>query len=248
MAAWFGFHQRLEQDQVVIVGVRGPPCSLASLTTSFAYEQFSCLNRPDHRCLAKYSSWNLSMEWQTVWSNLQLWRFLHPVRDTNWMIAHAVLSTADRLSYFGVRVSSACHCGAPKTLIHLFTQFPFALRLAAWYESMVCRILRPASVLNQSQLLVGYDRLVRIPPVFPCLLGILHHQIWIARNGYRYSNTPVDYPSTLARVKSSLHWYFNFLTVNCPCLCGIYHKNMGIAPLHTVAVLSCIKVFVCKVL
>ena len=65
-------------------------------------------------------------------------------------IAHAILSTADRLSYFGVRVSTACHCGAPETLLHLFTLCPFALRLAAWYESMVRRILHPASVLNQS--------------------------------------------------------------------------------------------------
>ena len=56
MAAWFGFHRRLEQDQVVIVGARGPPCSLRSLTASYAYEQLSCLNCPDHRCLAKYRS------------------------------------------------------------------------------------------------------------------------------------------------------------------------------------------------
>ena len=83
MAAWFGFHQRLEQDQVVIVGAHGPPCSLGSLTASYAYEQLSCLNCPDHRCLDKYRSWNLSVEWRTVWSNLQLWRFLRPVRDTN---------------------------------------------------------------------------------------------------------------------------------------------------------------------
>ena len=41
---------------------------------------------------------------------------------------------------------------------------------------MVRRILHPASILNQSQFLVGYDRSMRILQVFPCLLGILRHQ------------------------------------------------------------------------
>ena len=126
--------------------------------------------------------WQLN-DWPTVWSNFHLWRFIRPVRDTNWLIAHGILPTADRLTRFGMTVDSSCHCGQPESLVHLFTQCPLAKRLIAWYQILVRRVLPTLPRPAPSQILVGYDKSVKIPPVFPCLLGIIPHRIWVAYVG-----------------------------------------------------------------
>ena len=126
MAAWFGFHRRLEQDQVVLVGERGPPCPLGSLTASYAYEQLSCLNRPDHRCLAKYRSWNLSVHWQTVWSNLQLWRL--PMLYCPRLIVCLTLAFACRLLVIVVHPRPSFIC-SPYVLLHC----DWLLGTSPWY-------------------------------------------------------------------------------------------------------------------
>ena len=70
------------------------------------------------------------MDWPTVWSNLHLWRFIRPVRDTNWLLAHGVLPTVDCLARFGLTVDPLCHCGQVESILHLFTACPLARHLA----------------------------------------------------------------------------------------------------------------------
>ena len=41
----------------------------------------------EHRCVVKFRAWGIEVHWETVWSNLHLWHFIRPVRDTNWLIA-----------------------------------------------------------------------------------------------------------------------------------------------------------------
>ena len=43
--------------------------------------------------------------------------------------------------------------------------------------------------LTTSQILVGYNASVKIPPVFPSLLGIICHQLWVAHNRFQFDNT-----------------------------------------------------------
>ena len=141
-----------------------------------------------------------------MWSNFHLWRFIRPVRDTNWLIAHGIFPTADRLTRFGMTVDSSCHCGQPESLVHLFTQCPLAKRLIAWYQVLVCRVLSTLPRPTPSQILVGYDKSVKITPVFPCLLGIIRHRIWVTRNGYRFDQSPVVYRSVLISIKPSFRF------------------------------------------
>ena len=190
--------------------------SLGTLTVASVYRLLSTLAHTEHRCVAQYQSWGLAVEWSTVWSNLSLWRFIRPVQDTNWLIGHDVLLTADCLLRFGMSVDSTCHCGAVESLVHLFTQCPVAHRVFAWYQSIVHRAI-PSSVRpSPSQLLVGYDRSCAFPPVFPCLLCIICHRAWITRIAYRFNGSPVVYPSLLASVKSSLRFVVRIQQRHCP--------------------------------
>ena len=126
------------------------------------------------------------------------------------------LPTADRLTRFRITVDSSCHCGQPESLVHLFTQCPLAKRLIAWYQVLVRRVLPTLSRPTPSQILVGYDKSVKIPPVFPCLLGIIRHRIWVARNGYRFDQSPVVYRSVLISIKSSFRFALRIQFRHCP--------------------------------
>ena len=121
MRVWFRLSRRQENGELVIVGSNNSFCPLRGLSVRFLYQQFSRLDTPP-RCVAKFSFWGLAVDWPTVWSNFHLWRFIRPVKDTNWLIAHGILPTADRLTRFGMTVDSSCHCGQPESLVHLFTR------------------------------------------------------------------------------------------------------------------------------
>ena len=216
MRAWFRLSSREENGELVIVGSNNSFCPLRSLSVRFLYQQFSWLDYAPHRCVAKFSFWGLAVDWPTVWSNFHLWRFIRPVRDTNWLIAHGILPTADRLTCFGMTVNSSCHCAQPVPLVHLFTQCPLAKRLIAWYQVLVRRVLPTLPRPTPSQILVGYDKSVKIPPVFPCLLGIIRHRIWVARNAYRFDQSPVIYRSVLISIKSSFRFALRIQFHHCP--------------------------------
>ena len=57
---------------------------------------------------------------------------------------------------------------------------------------------------SECDLLVGYGKNVKVPPVFPCLLGIIRHHIWLTRNKARFYKAIPHYPTVLSRVKSVL--------------------------------------------
>ena len=137
---------------------------------------------------------------------MHLWRFLRPVRDTNWLIARGVLPTADRLHWFRMSVDPLCHCSQPEDLLHLFTRCTIALCLIAWYQSLVRKVTPSCPDRTPSQILVGYPTSVKIAPVFPCLLGIIRHQLWVARNRFSFDHTAVTYGTILTSVISSLRF------------------------------------------
>jgi hypothetical protein len=216
MSSWFRLSRSLEDGKIVINGSGTSSCPLESLSAKFVYREFSRLDRKEHRCVAKYHCWGLTVDWRKVWLQLHLWRFIRPVRDTSWLIAHGILPTADRLFRFGMAVDPSCHCGQAESLLHLFTQCPTAKRLLAWYQSLVRRIAPQAVRPTPSQVLVGYGSSVKLPPVFPCLLGVIRHQIWVARNGYRFEKIPVVYRTVLSSIKSSLRFTLRVQHRHCP--------------------------------
>ena len=216
MVLWYQLSRRMENGTIFVEG-RSTSCPISSLTVRFVYRQLLRLYCPLHPCVERYRSWGFVVEWDTVWSNLHLWRFVHLVRDTNWLIAHGILPTTDLLAPFGMSVDPEGHCGAVETLIHLFTRCPVALRVFAWYQSIVHHAVPTSVQPSPSQLLVGYDRSVQIPPVFPCLLGIIRHHLWVACNAYRFDGSPVVYQLLLTSVKSSLRFVVRLQQRHCLC-------------------------------
>ena len=216
MSSWFRLSRCLDARGIMIRGPGSSFCPVSSLSVRFVYKQLSRLDHREHRCVALYRGWNLSVDWPLVWLNLRLWRFTRPIRDTNWLVAHGVLPTADHLNRFGMRIDPSCHCGQPESLVHLFVECPVAKRLFAWYQTLVCRAALRLPRPSPSQLLLGYDRSVPIPPVFPCLLGIIRHRLWIARNAFRFEQTPVVFSSILSSVRSSLRFAVRLQQRHCP--------------------------------
>ena len=97
-----------------------------------------------------------------------------------------------------------CHCGRTESLIHLFTDCPFAIQLIDWYFSVYKRFRPQSQRPSKCDILVGYGKNVKVPPVFPCLLGLIRHHIWLTRNKARFDKVMPHYPTVLSRVKSAL--------------------------------------------
>jgi hypothetical protein len=103
-------------NEYVICGPRQSVVTLEQLSASFVYDTLSRQHRKQHRCVEKYANWGLPVDWPNVWLSLLLWRFIRPVRDTSWLIAHGILPTADSLLHFGMPVDPLCHCGRTESL------------------------------------------------------------------------------------------------------------------------------------
>ena len=199
--------------------IRGPGssfCPVSSLSVRFVHQQLSRLDHREHRCVALYHGWSLPVDWTTVWLNLCLWRFTRPIRDTNWLVAHGVLPTADRLNRFGMRIDPSCHCGRPESLVHLFVECPVAKRLFAWYQMLVCcAALHLPRPVRRSFFWITTG-LLPSRPCFRALLGIIRHRLWIGRNAFRFEQTPVVFSSILSSIKSSLQFAVRMQQRHCP--------------------------------
>ena len=216
MSSWFSLSRRWEGDDIVVAGPGTTVCPLRSLTVRFVYRELVRLSNVAHRCVSKYETWGITVEWHSVWRNLQLWRYVREVRDTNWKIAHGILPTADRLLRYNSTTDPCCHCGQHESLVHLLVECPLAKQLFAWYQTLVRRASPQQHRLTTSEIMVGYDSSIALPPVFPCLLGLIRHRIWIARNGWRFDQSPVEYRSVLAHVSSSLRFVLSVFHRRCP--------------------------------
>ena len=215
MTAWFALERKFVDNEYVICGPQKSVVTLEQLWASFVYDTLSHQHRKQHRCVEKYANWGLPVDWSNVWLSLLLWRFIRPVRDTSWLIAHGILPTADRLLRFGVQVDPLCHCGRTESLVHLFTDCSFAIQLIDWYFSVYKRFRPQSQRPSKCDLLVGYGKNVKVPPVFPCLLGIIRHHIWLTRNKARFDKVIPHYPTVLSRVKSALRCVIRLQQRHC---------------------------------
>jgi len=206
MSSWFSLTRRLEDAEIVIAGPGSSHCTLHNLTANFVYRTLSAAQRTQHRSVGRYQSLGYQVEWQHVWGGLHLWRFIRPVRDTSWLIAHKILPTADRLLRFGMQVNPLCHCGGTETLIHLFVECKFAAKVLAWFSSFGRQCLASFVPPTPKQILLGYDRDSGLPPAMLCLLGVVRHQIWKARNAARWDKVVPELQSTTSQIKSTLRF------------------------------------------
>ena len=214
--SWFSLPRTTDLDGNVVIRFKDSLVPMVSLSPRQCYRIQLCQQRTQHRCIEKYRSWGFRVEWSLVWLNLHLWRFVRSVRNTNWLIAHAILPTADRLYRYNIAVDTCCHCGQPETLVHLFTSCPFAVSLSAWYFSLLHAYSSTASPPSPCELLVGYGKLNRLPPVFPALLGIIRHHIWLSRNSYKFEGRIPDTSATIIKVKSTLRFNIRVQQRHCP--------------------------------
>ena len=125
LSAWVSLHGRNDQGAWVVPRPSGQLLPIEELTASTAYSLLRRSSAVEHRSVAKYTDWGITVQWQAVWASLHLWRFVRSVQDTAWLTFHGILPTADRLVRFGMRVDPLCFCGAQENLLHLFTSCPF---------------------------------------------------------------------------------------------------------------------------
>lgn len=216
LSSWFQFPRQLTNGTIEILTSRGSPIPITNFHTKWAYRILLSLRHVEHRCLAKYRDWGFDVDWKTVWSHMSLWRFTRAVRDTSWLIAHASLPTADRLARFGMRVDPSCHCGQPESQIHLFVYCPLAIEILQWFLTYLRRYLPAASPPSAAEILVGYSCHVTLPPVFSALLGVIRHQLWLARNSFRFDKVPPSGPEVIRKSKSSLRFLIRMQQRHCP--------------------------------
>ena len=216
LLSWDALGGSLVSGEWQIPRSSGNTVLLRGLTANIAYRTLLAKKNEPFSCVAKFQERHLSpANWQHVWSNLLLWKFVRSVQDTNFFIAHAALPTKDRLIRFRMNVSPLCHCGHSETLIHLFTECAFTKRLISWFLLIVQLFNSSILVISPSELLLGFPRSRQLPQAFNALLGILRHRIWLERNAFTFENRLPDYESSIIRIKSTFRFLLKLQRRSC---------------------------------
>ena len=133
--------------------------------------------------------------------------FDHHVAEFSWLLAHGVVLTADclRSSFRMSSIPSDCFCGAPlETAGHLFFECPLARGVLSWVQSLLVLAIPSAPSLCFRHVFFGFDiaELTIIPLVFPYLLNLAKHRIWLARNDFRFRKQQLSAVEVIAAVRS----------------------------------------------
>ena len=179
-----------------------PDIPLENLTACVAYRHLSQLQHTPPRCEIKYPF----VDWTAVWANLNHLRFVRSALDTSWPTCHGVLPTVARLLSFGISVSPVCHCGQRETLVHLLSNCPLAQDIITWFYNLVLKYSRRIPRPTEWEMLYGFRRVTGIPHGFAALLGVVRHQIWCARNKYRFEGIILIASVILTKIKSSFRF------------------------------------------
>ena len=221
----------------------GSSFPLSELTASKAYSILRSKSDTPHRCIDKYSTLGIGpLIWKQVWLLLDLWRFLRPVRDTNWLLFHGILPTKDRLIRFGMSVDPWCSCGARETLLHLFVLCPIARAVIHWFTSIFNLFDPSVHNFSPTLLLFGFSQNPTIPMGFSALLGIIRHRLWLMRNAYTFDHIAADVPLAISRIKSSFRFLLRVQQRNCPpmrFLSGWLAGGILGTPIHPTGIVFC---------
>jgi exonuclease III len=199
----------------VVPRPRGVPVPTSEVSAKMGYSFLSDYQHVDHRAFAKFAQLSIPVDWQVVWINLRLWRFVRSVQDTAWLSSHGILPTADRLVRFGMNVDPLCFCGQPESLVHLFTSCTLATEILSWFMLQL-RKHSSLVVLTDAQILFGFTSSSHTPIVFTALLGVLRHHMWLARNSHRFDGIHPFVPDILKKARSTFRFLVRMHKRHCP--------------------------------
>ena len=201
--AWLSVKGRKQNNTWIVPGhLSTSDMPLERLTAGSTYQLLCQLQQTLHRCQSKFPF----VEWSTVWSNLSYLRYSRPALDTTWMSAHGILPTASRLIRFGMSVNPLCHCGQPETIEHIVFHCWVARDLINWLHQLLVKFSNCIPRPSVWEMLYGYRRVTRVPPGFIILIGIIKHQLWCARNKFRFEGIIPSLADMLERIKSAFRF------------------------------------------
>lgn len=147
--------------------------------------------------------------WSETWSQLHCMPLDRHCIDVVWKICHGVIYTADRLSRFGMGVDPLCFCGERETLLHLFFHCPFITQLLHWIQAWYIKTVPFSPRLECRHVLFGFDAEERkvVPPVFSYVLNLLKHQVWLARNDWRFRQVKPDCVKVFNTLQARLRFF-----------------------------------------
>ena len=111
-------------------------------------------------------------------------------------------------------------------------RFPFVKNCCKSYPPLIWSHLW----VGLEGLWFGFPSRSKIPVVFSALLGVLSHQIWLARNSYRFENVPSDVLVTFRKARSTFRFLLRmhkrhclpdhfFSSLACRLPCWIHHRR-----------------------
>ena len=112
-------------------------------------------------------------------------------------------------------VDPACHCGAPKSLTHLFFDCPLAQPILDWFTILFHRAQPTSNCPTTTDILWTFPASANVPAGLIALLGIIRHQIWIARNSHHFDGLQLEPQISLKRIKSSLRFLLRVQQHHC---------------------------------
>ena len=166
-------------------------------------------NMATPHCVDKFRPLYGDLYWPTTWRSLLFFDMDRQVVDLNWKIAHGVLYTAERLSSFGLSLSTVCFCGAPmESLQHLFFLCPLAQSVLSWLQSLMFSFSYMSPVLTVRHALFGFssDELRLLPRIFCYILNVCKFFIWHSRNDFRFRDLRPGFVPAIERVKSRVRF------------------------------------------
>ena len=189
----------VENSWVVQAG-NGLP--LNELTAHRAYLRLRGLT--DHRCTERFRDYHI--DWPAIWHDLELFFQDKAIWKTNFLLAHGILPTVDRLQRWGIATHQPlCHCGAQESQAHLFEQCSLLLHAVRWFEGLLAQS-RPHHRLSNAHVRFGFPASAGIPAGLKFLLATLRHYVWVARNAWQFEGLRPDPQALVEKIEATFRF------------------------------------------
>ena len=178
---------------------RHPHIALKDLSAHGTYLQLR--GSSTHRCVDKFKDYNI--DWPSIWRDLDDYFIDKPIWKSNFLVAHGILPTTDRLQRWGIAIHQPlCHCGDTETQEHLLEQCPLLLHAVRWFEGLLAQS-RPQHRLSNAHVRFGFPTSAGIPVGFKFLLATLRHYIWVARNAWQFEGVRPDPQALVEKIEAT---------------------------------------------
>ena len=170
-----------------------------------AHRAYLCIRgSPENWCVQCFQDY--SIDWPSLWRDLELYFIDKPIWKTNFLLAHGILPSTDRLQRWGIVIQQPlCHCGAPETQAHLFKHSSLFLYAVRWFEGLLAQS-RPQHRLSNTHVRFGFPTSAGIPARFKFLLATLRHYIWVARNSWQLEGLRPDPQALVEKIEATFRF------------------------------------------